>query len=1189
MLALTLATLPSVAQNTGLGVVKGTVQDATGAVIPGAQVTLVNQSTNVERSAESSAVGTYEFPAVPLGPYKLATELEGFKKWEGTFTLQAGQTAVVDPALEVGSVDIVVEVSGVAAPITTTGMEISDVKDVRRIRQLPLNGRAITNLFNLSPGVEGGGNPRTNGMKVGSTEMLLDGISLVDRFGGGMSRVQPGLDTVEEFRIETVGSNARNSRPATISIVTRSGTNDFHGSAFETHRNNFGGLRARRREDGNDPAQLIRNEFGVSAGGSIIRNRTFWFGAYEASRDRRGRFAAMPVPLAHMWAGDLSDQIDSDGNQFITYDPLTTRTDGTRDPFPNLTIPTNRISQFGKLMQEQTPLPTNSVNPFFGDNFENFYPDKTDQNQYMIKIDHHLSDSDVINGRFTFNKRRNDLLGGRFGAPPPGCTNCGGSGRSIAKVYSSMLRWNHTFSPTVLNEFQVSNHRSPKTSGTQGDDTAWADMLGLPNPFDVTGWPTLCGAAPFLFRGWGCWDGDNRKDENLTAWQIDDNVNWVKGNHSMSFGGKFRQEYNNIRELQQAQGSHGFYGNWTELWDPANDQSVSFTGSELATTMLGLGTHLRNQANRGFFYFEQFEMGLYFHDSWKISPRTTLELGVRYDRWAPYGEKNDRLVNMDLSQFATQFQVITPGSTRVEDVQGILPAMVQSYAARGLTWVTADSIGFPSRLLPVDNNNFGPRIGMAHRLTDKLVLRAGYGEYYWTMPLSQILQSARTNPPFNLRFTNFIHDQNGAEPDYARKNVPAPADFLANAIVPTTGIQGLSSNAMSMRSWDHRDWRDDRMQSWHFTLEHEVMRDTALRLSYIGNHGRNLEQKFGLNGRGSEWNYQARTGLRRPGTRDLMRVNRDWNLQPTNHTGFSNSQSFQAEIERRYSNGLAFQWFYTFNHTLTTTDAGGFTSGGGSINATGGGNFGVPENIDLFGEPSLSYDDRLRLGYYNTANIPAHRVRWNGIYDLPFGKGQKFGSGVGSAANHVIGGWQLATIGTWASGFWTGVSSGRYLFGDPTLSESERPVITFGGQTQVVFFAGDFNSANPAIGGDVAGLQRVINPDRSQRILRPLGTNFNNRLPQQLADGSIVQTGITDHVNWNPKNFFRGPGRWNTDISLFKTFDITETVNARFSADFFNAFNAPMNRSPSSTSGLQNLGRQANEPRIIQFSLRFNW
>jgi hypothetical protein len=180
------------------------------------------------------------------------------------------------------------------------------------------------------------------------------------------------------------------------------------------------------------------------------------------------------------------------------------------------------------------------------------------------------------------------------------------------------------------------------------------------------------------------------------------------------------------------------------------------------------------------------------------------------------------------------------------------------------------------------------------------------------------------------------------------------------------------------------------MQSWHFTLEHEVMRDTALRLSYIGNHGRNLEQKFGLNGRGSEWNYQARTGLRRPGTRDLMRVNRDWNLQPTNHTGFSNSQSFQAEIERRYSNGLAFQWFYTFNHTLTTTDAGGFTSGGGSINATGGGNFGVPENIDLFGEPSLSYDDRLRLGYYNTANIPAHRVRWNGIYDLPFGKGQRF-------------------------------------------------------------------------------------------------------------------------------------------------------------------------------------------------------
>ena len=157
---LLLAALPVSAQTTGLGVVRGVVQDATGAVIPGAQLSLTHQDTNISRQAESSETGTYEFPAIPLGPYNLVVEMAGFKKWDGSFSLQAGQTATVTAELEVGSVDTVIEVTGVAPAITTEGMEISDVKDLTRIRQLPLDGRFITNLFNLSPGVEGGGNPR---------------------------------------------------------------------------------------------------------------------------------------------------------------------------------------------------------------------------------------------------------------------------------------------------------------------------------------------------------------------------------------------------------------------------------------------------------------------------------------------------------------------------------------------------------------------------------------------------------------------------------------------------------------------------------------------------------------------------------------------------------------------------------------------------------------------------------------------------------------------------------------------------------------------------------------------------------------------------------------------------------------------------------------------------------------------
>jgi len=541
-----------------------------------------------------------------------------------------------------------------------------------------------------------------------------------------------------------------------------------------------------------------------------------------------------------------------------------------------------------------------------------------------------------------------------------------------------------------------------------------------------------------------------------------------------------------------------------------------------------------------------------------------------------------------LMSFADQFQVITPHSTKMEDIQGIPPAVLESWKQRGLSWVTADSVGFPASLLPADNNNFGPRLGVAVRLTDKWVLRGGYGRYFWTMPLSQILQTSRTNPPLNLRFQNDLSTLNGNEDFHALKHVPTADEFIGKATVDTTTIQGISSRAQSTMAWDVRDWKDDQADEWNFTIERELMKDTALRLSYIGTHGSSLEQRFNVNALESELNYQNRTGNARPSNPDLRRVNPNWNFSAANHTGYSNTHSLQANIERRYSNGLAFQWFYTFTHSLTTTDAGGFTSGNGDINARGTGAFGVPENGQIFGEPSLSYDQRLRLGYFNSGNIPSHRIRWNGIYDLPFGKGKRFGANASSALNHVIGGWQIAFIGVWGSGSWLGTASNRYLFGDPTLASDQRLDMNIFGLHQRLWFRGDFDPT-VATGVDSAKLEQLVPVDRSQRILRPLGADFSNRVPVQLANGTVRLTSITDNVNWSARNFFRGPGAWNQDISLFKTFQITERIKTRFTADFFNALNHANDVNPSSTTGLQDLSVQNNEPRIIQLSLRVEW
>ncbi len=1189
---------------TGRGVIKGTVQDATKAVVPGAQVTVTNSSTNISQNAQTNEAGLYYFGAVQPGPYTVVVEVTGFKKWEGKIELQVGQTAVVDVGLELGSAETTVEVVGAAPPITTESAEVADVKDSQRIRQLPLNGRLISNLFNLTPGVEGGdsgdpnvlfpgANPRVNGLKVGAAEMLLDGVSLVDRFGGGMARVQPGLDTVQEFRIETVGSSAQYSRPATITLLTKSGTNAFHGSVFETHRNNAGGLRARQRQEGETSAKLIRNEFGASAGGPIYlgslydgRNKSFWFAAYEGLRQRQSRFAQDVVPTPAMWAGDFSGLVDVDGNQYQIYDPLTTDANGVRQPFLNNIIPSQRLNPFYKAMQELTALPTDATPPYQGPNFEKFYPANSDINTFTIKGDHRFSDKDSLSARFTRSRRQAKTLGGVYGNPAVGVEGPG-SLRQDVKVYDPSSQHTHVFSPTFLNELLVAGHRSNNSSGTLGDLTDWAGTLGLPNPFGVTGWPTFYASEAGYTYVYFAFDGDNRNDQQLTSYIVEDNLTWVKGKHSMKFGGKYRQEGNNVRELQQAQGSHDFSYAWTALYDAPNDAPVPYTGSGLASMALGLPTTLRNQYNRGYYYFRQKEFGFYFHDNWKVSPRLTLDLGLRWDKWTPYTEKYDRLVQLDLDTFANTFQVITPKNVRMEDLPGIPPSVLSSWAARGLTWKTANELGYPSNLFEADNNNLGARIGAAFKITDKTVLRGGYGEYFWPMPLAQILQASRTNAPLNLGYSSRFSRFDDTD-TYGLRNAPNPEFFIPDATVDI-GAGGLVSPfAQSFRAFDGRNWRDGRAQSWHLSLERELMRDTSVRVSYIGDHGRDLEQVFAANSR-VEYNYVLNTGQAPPGNRDLMRVNPDWNLGGSkNRTGYSNTHSAQVELERKYSNGLAFQWFYTFTRSRTTTDAGGFTNGGGGgINATDGQNT-VPEPLQLLGQPNLSYDERLHLIYQNSSNIPAHRIRYNGIYDLPFGQGKRFGSGVSGGFNHLIGGWQVAFIGDWRSGFWRSVSSGRYLQGDPTLSPDERLIMNIFGADQRLWFRGDFDPTF-ATGVSQDALQALVPVDQAQRVLRPLGPNFDNRIPLQLADGSIRLTSLGETLNPNARAFYQGPGAWNDDIAVYKNFKITESVNVRFSADFFNAFNHPNDVDPNTTPGLQDLSIQRNDPRIIQFSLRFDW
>lgn len=1203
---------------TGAGSVSGTVRDAGQAVVAGASVTLTNTETNVSYKTETSSVGTYYFGQIPRGSYTVGVEKPGFNRWEGKLTLEVGQTSQVDPVLVVGSVQTIVEVTSAAPLITTASAEVADVKESDQIRDLPLNGRQIGLLFDLTAGVESGaGGARVNGMKVGSLDINLDGVTQVDRFGGGIVRVQPGLETIQEFRIETVGSDASFDQPATVIMATRSGTNSLHGGGYEYNRDNSVIAPTRYRTDplNVQVPLLIRNEFGGYAGGPIKRDKAFWFFDYEGLRDLERSQAIFPfVPTAAMWNGDLSNAVDPSisctvgpncptGFAPITiYDPKSTNPNTfQRTPFPNNQIP-GPLNQTAMALKGLTALPTNSNNPYIAPNFTSTYPVVQRNNTFTGKVDQNFSDKDRLSVRYTRGWQRGAVEGGYFANP---INTSSGMGTSARDYYLTNVgvNYNRSISPSWLNELLIGVNRSAVHYGTSADFTNWDSKLGLPNPFNVTGWPTLyseeAGGAYYNYGMFG-WDSDNVHNQNLTSETIEDNVTWSHGKHTIQFGGRGRDEQNNVRENQQAQGSHNWGPSYTTLWSPAALGPTPDTGSGFAELLLGLPNYLSNQYNRGYFYFRQKQEGFYFNDRVKVTPRLTLSLGLRWDHWTPYSEARNRLVVPYNPESPTTTEVISPGNINVSQIGGIPPAVLTSWSNLGLTWATANSVGYPSNLFRSVWRDFGPRLGVAYQITHNTVLRGSYGIYYVPMPLSLLLQSTRNNPPLNLRFQNNPYN-NANVPGGANGNyygfyplisAPAPTDYLPTATVDINTPQGLSPYSNGATYWDGPNWNDERQQTWNITLEHELPWQVGMRMSYIGAYGQNLEQQFSVDPQEPKYSYALRTGLKPPGQSALLAAQPFWGLIGINHTGFSHDNSAQLEFHRRFASGVSFQWFYTYVRALTTTDPGGFSDGntsptGGNGNGKLGGSGGasVPENIQLLGEPNLSYNQRLRLVYFNNTTIPPHRITFDGIYDLPVGKGRHFASHISTPLDYVIGGWELATIGTWNSGPWMGVNPGLVQTGNIRIPSGSRPTLHIPGSSDLYreWFSGNFNPATAT----------VVSGTLVQPTVRQAGPNcsgaFNGQLAVMLASGTCYNAPFGGFYNPAPRDNFIGPGGWNDDLSVYKHFKIKERVDLRFSGDFFNLFNHPTDVPPNTSTGLQDLALQANSPRVVQLSLRIEF
>lgn len=1197
---------------TSTGAVQGTVRDRSGGVIVGARVQLTNMDTNVSAEGRTNETGFYLFPGVNPGPYRLVVEASGMKPFEATLRVPVQQRVVIDPVMEVGEVATAVTVSDATPLVTLDSATLGQVLDRARIEQLPINGRSILNLLPAIPGLEaakdyGSDGARAYGVRQGSHEFVLDGAGLSERMWGGIQRRPPGLDTIQEFRVESNNSSARYTRPLTIVISTKSGTNQLHGALFETNRNNGYG-KARRREDFYEKAPFLnRNEFGASAGGPVYvpgaydgRNRTFWFFAYEALRSVAPFTRGFQVPTPAMRSGDFRGLVDETGRRFTLYDPWSTNPQTwQRQPFAHRgelnVIDPSRMSPLAKQLFAITPEPTlPDVNPLVDNNWWGPVPNTNRQWTISARLDHAIGDKDRFYARYS----QGDATVFRQFESQPMLNGVAGTHQRTSPNKSLASSWVRTFSPTFFNELLVSGSREVWFNST-GGPVKYADQLGLPNPFGANGWPGIYGTGldSYFF------ETDNTVGTALTSFIADNNTTKIKGRHEFLFGGRFRYDQMNIlADQQQPQGAHDFGSFATALYDPSssrtNPDPAPFTGHNLANMYLGVMNYM-NRFVRGYYYLRAKEYALYFQDNVRLTPRLTVNLGLRWDYWPPFAEKNNNMVSFDRGKKAI---VLGQDLQTMLRLGYTLPSIVNTYQAQGVKFISRQEAGMPPSMFRTSRANLGPRLGFAYRALDgarSFVLRGGYRISYFPMPHRAWTGFARWSTPLTATFANWRNWDAASSPDgialYGMRSVPTIIAGLnsRDAVALDNPLGLVRGSAFS--SYFAPDQSEPRVQDWNLTLEKQVAEATVFRASYIGNHVGRLEQFYFFNEPTPPYIWFVTTGEPLPSGEFAHVAARPFDnrvygtLIEYRKSGWSNYNGMQIELERRYSKGYAFHIFYNLSNALT--------AGGQSWASR------MPEvNQFLPGRVPADYDQRNRfLNYRRDVSVPKHRVSWNWLADLPFGRDKLIGGRAGSGWNKLIGGWQVAGIGTLRSNYfqlpWWYYPTGerieiygyRYPIRDCRSGQCQPGYLWWNG-----YIPPHQINTPDGIQGIPANYKPAVQPlipwPKDPVPNDPLAPFYGtNTTWVTLKDGTVQRTIYDDGLPPLRNQYAPGVRQWSLDASFFKTIPITERVSLRFNADFFNVLNHPGNPNAIEDDGLLSTVESGQAAREIQLTLRLTW
>jgi hypothetical protein len=1149
-----LGTIPSLAQSAAT--LHGTVTDAGGAAIPSAKVTVTDVATSVVTNTTADGSGNYSFPSLAPAEYTVTVEAPGFKTEElKGIVLAVNQNAREDIKLQVGSVDTRVEVTGAAPLVDTSTASVGTVIDQRDVVDLPLNVRRFGALAILVPGtvpdlpvgtVSGGfanssfGSPfsestyAANGARSSSNNTLIDGADSRNLTFGGFS-VQPSPDAVQEFKIQTNIYDAAFGKTAgsTINLVTKSGSNSFHGSLYEFLRNDA--LDASNYFNPVKP-ELRRNQYGASLGGPIWRaKKLFFFGNYEGLRQVQGQSATSLVPTAAQRAGDLSGLLtgttanvcgaggpaaynyDSGQLFYPTSETVITCASGVNAGQSKLVgtpIPGNQITSIDPVAAHVLSLnafPLPNLSGTAGVNYINSEPSTRYDDQYDARVDYDISEKNQVFGRYILNQANivNPTTG--YSTLPTFGDKLYFRGQNVA------IGWTHTFGPRLLNEALFGFQR----------DTDINNCASCPRPagfmesFGIQGLtalsPSLEGFPPFEFTNFSAVGDSNYRpviSPDMTE-KYQDTVTITRGKQTIIAGADI-QPWQVLGE-EAPYSPHGeldYNGQYAALAGELNGGVSS--ASDLADFLLGAP----HGANRSLHFENTNQVGgdfisLFFQDNVKMTENLAFNAGMRWEYRRPAIDKHDNYVtlvptgpkfsgpgNATLVTAAPNAQndsfCTDPAYSYLTTTDGrCLIATSTQRAALGFTGRTQQTLIFPV------HHDFAPRLGIVVRPTgsDKLVVRTGYGLFY-------------DLPNFNNQ--HFVDDNPVFSPSQLFVTSPGtPPTATSENVFGASGIPKLTDQFISLYVEPH--YLAPYFQQWSFGIQSQLSADWAMDIAYIGTKGTKIGNLH-LSGNQAE-----------PGTTPVQSRRPYVDLGTSLYTTSDASSIYNAlqfKLTKRLSHGLNLLTSYTFAKSLDNSEGDeGFGAGANDSNLP-------QDDNNLAFEWSRSYTDA------------RHRIVVNAIYDLPFGKGKAYLSNGGIVAA-VAGGWQASVITSYQTGY-------PFVVLGPDFSNT--------------------NSSSPR-------------PNRScSGVGQKNKTNWFNTSCFTPAGSASDPT-----FGNSRRNILDAPGLSNTDLAVLRHFNMWDKADLEFRGEFFDAWNTPFFAPPGNNiSSPPTLSRltQANDGRQIQFALK---